>query len=191
MKSHLQNKVYTLAAEMTHIRRKEDKWKNKARWARQKMKGLDPCPTELLPPLRYAEDNFWSLRIHRMELKPDARWTHLAWGAMRNVPYAKMEPICYGVFKGYGVRKPDWDRIQAMVAKFGGDEPNMQEIMQRFAEWLADAKVWYEGNKLRIPALIADRAADKVQKANDPVYQQAKLEAHMVAMALGKAAAKG
>jgi hypothetical protein len=97
-----------------------------------------------------------------------------------------MEPLCYGVFKGYGTTEPDWKAIEEMVARFAKDETNPQDYMQRYAEWLAEALKWYEGNKLRIPAVLADRAAEHARQANDPAYQQAELERHMIAMDLGK-----
>ncbi len=166
MKSHLKVKVVSLAAEMTYIRRQELKWKNKARYARQKQKQ---------EAVKYAEDNFWSLRHHRsMVLKYQIRTSHLAYGAMKGVPYSKMEPICYGVFKGQGAGEPYWSKIEAEIERFSKDEPNPQEIMQRFAEWLSDAKAWYEGNKERIPAMKERLAAERLARANDPKYQAIK-----------------
>jgi hypothetical protein len=181
MKSHLKVKVFSLSAEMTYIRRQEEKWKTRARIARQRQKPLSQG---------YAEANFWSHRGHRHGLKFEARNTHLAFGCIKGIPYSKMEPLCYGVFKGYGSTEPDWKAIEAMVERFTKDETNPQNFMQAFAEWLADAQKWYEGNKLRIPAAHEARVAERIRRANDPAYQQAKLERHMTAMDLGKKAAK-
>lgn len=146
MKSHLKVKVFSLSAEMTYIRRQEEKWKTKAKRAREK--GRDDS---------YAFANFWSQRAHRAELKRDARFTHLAYGFLRGQSYDCMEPICYGPLKGYGSEEPNWKHIEAMVEKFSKDEASPQDTMQKFAEWLADAKVWYEANPKRIKLLAADR----------------------------------
>ena len=177
MKSHLKVKVFSLSSEMTYIRRQEEKWKTRARIARQRQKPMSQG---------YAEANFWSHRWHRVDLKKEARTTHLAYGCMKGISYARMEPLCYGVFKGYGTTEPDWKAIEAMVERFSKDETNPQNFMQAFSEWLADAQKWYEGNELRIPAVLADRAAEHARQANDPAYQQAELERHMIAMDLGK-----
>ena len=167
MKSYLKVKVVSLAAEMTYIRRQELKWKNKARYARQKQKQ---------DAVKYAEQNFWTLNSHRYDLKYQARNAHLAYGALKGVRYAEMEPICYGVFKGYGSIEPAWGKIEDMVARFSKDEPNPQEAMQRFAEWLSYAKAWYEGNKERIPAVKERLAAERLARANDQEYQDRKLK---------------
>ena len=141
MKSHLQVKVFTLMQEMTYIRRKEDKWKTRARIARKNQKETTT---------QYAERNFWSHRLHRQGLKTEARNTHLAYGALRGAPYRIMEVMCYGPLKGYGSSEPDWKSIESMVERFSKDEDDPQGTMQRFGEWLADAKIWYEENPDRI-----------------------------------------
>lgn len=146
MKSHLKVKVFSLSSEMTYIRRQEEKWKSRAKRAREK--GRDDA---------YAFSNFWSQRAHRLDLKREARSTHLAYGFLRGQSYDCMEQICYGPLKGYGSSEPDWKSIESMVERFSKDEANPQDTMQKFAEWLADAKVWYEGNPKRIRLLEADR----------------------------------
>jgi hypothetical protein len=152
MKSHLKVKVFSLSAEMSYIRRQEEKWKNKAKIARQKALILsDP---EVIGKtnafLTYAERNFWSQHWHRYQLKTEARTAHLAYGCMRGMAYSRMEAICYGPLKGYGSTEPDWEAIGAMVGRFSVGEDDQQGIMQKYAEWLADAKTWYEGNPDRI-----------------------------------------
>jgi hypothetical protein len=79
MKSHLKVKVVSLSAEMTYIRRQEEKWKTRARLAR-----VDSH-------VKYGEDNFWSLRRHRWDLKVHSRITHLAYGFMKGVPYSNRD----------------------------------------------------------------------------------------------------
>lgn len=148
MRSHLRVKMFTLSAEMTYIRRQEEKWKNRARYAREKMKHA---------ALMYAETNFWSHRGHRVNLKAEARTTHIAYSFLKGQPYSKIEFICYGPLKGFGSSEPDWKSIESTVERFSKDETSPQDIMQKFAEWLANAKFWYEGNPERIEQLNADR----------------------------------
>lgn len=162
MKSHLKVKVVSLAAEMTYIRRQELKWKRHAKYARQKQKENS---------IKYAEANFWSHRGHRAGLKHEARSTHLAYGFMKGVPYAAMENICYGVYKGMGSSEPNWPAVAAMVERFSKDEDNPQDFMQKFAEWLADAKAWFEGNPERIKLAIQAREIVANAAKNNPVLQ--------------------
>src|SRR6266849_3603660 len=134
MKSHLKVKVFTLAAEMTYIRRQEEKWKNKARYARQKQSVDIRAIHHSDRSQAYAERAFWSHRWHREGLKTDARTSHLAYGCMRGVPYAQMETMCYGPLKGYGGSEPDWKSIESMVERFSKDETSPQDFMQAYAQ---------------------------------------------------------
>lgn len=174
MKSHLKVKVFALAAEMTYIRRQEEKWKTRAKYNRQRQKVLSD-PTKIkkaVSSLSYAERAFWSHRDHRDSLKTDARSSHLAYGCLRGVPYSRMEGMCYGPLKGYGSSEPDWKHIESMVEKFSKDEDSPQLFMQSFSEWLEAAKVWYEANPERIKNWQAQRKLDYQAKLADPVYQQ-------------------
>lgn len=148
MRSHLKVKVFTLSAEMTYIRRQEEKWKERARYARQKFNNAT-----------LAEKQFQSHQTHRYHLKYDARITHLAYGCLRGIPYSAMEHICYGPLKGFGSDEPSWGVIESTVERFTKDEDNPQDTMQKFAEWLADAQKWYEGNEARIKQLNDERPA--------------------------------
>src|SRR5690348_1784916 len=116
MKSHLQVKVYTLSQEMSYIHRKERKWKERARIARQKQK--QHATEEGQNKIVFAENNFWSMREHRVALKREARTSHLAYGFLCGIPYSSMERFCYGVFKGYGSTEPDWKAIEETVERF-------------------------------------------------------------------------
>jgi len=153
MRSHLQIKVFSLTAEMTYIRRQEEKWKSRARRAREK--GRDDS---------YAFKNFWSQRGHRGDLKLEARTAHLAYGFLRGQSYSAMERICYGPLKGYGSTEPNWDAVSTTVERFTKDDTDPQGTMQRFSEWLTDAKVWYEGNEKRIKEMVAAQVAAATAK---------------------------
>jgi hypothetical protein len=135
MKSHLKVKVFSLSSEMTYIRKQEEKWKNKARLARQRQEiaTSSDIKNRAIISQNYAETNFWSQRHHRSDLKRVARTTHLAYGAMRGVPYSRMEQITYGGIKGFNTSIPDWENIAETVERFSRDEPNKSEIMQRFS----------------------------------------------------------
>lgn len=148
MRSHLKVKVFTLSAEMTYIHRQEIKWKKRAKYAREKFGSALKAETQL-----------WSHRDHRYGLKTDARICHLAYGCLRGIPYSAMENICYGPLKGFGGSEPDWEAVETTVERFTKDEGSTQDTMQKFAEWLADAQRWYEGNPKRIKQLDADRPA--------------------------------
>ncbi len=187
MKSHLKVKVHSLSTEMTYIRRMEDKWKNKAKAARQRQLMAAEPKEVAYKALLYAEKNFWSLRQHRTGMKSEARTTHLAYGFIRGVPYARMERICYGVLKGYGSSEPDWARIAFIVGRFSQDETNPQGFMQRFAEWVDEAKKWYEGNEDRIIAVTAARQAHRERLANDTAYQTDRKRVQAALEAFGRA----
>lgn len=190
MKSHLKVKVYSLTTEMSYIRRQEEKWKNRARAARLKQK--QHAEQTHIDHIAYATGNFWTLRAHRTELKREARSTHLAYGFLKGRLYGEMEIICHGLTPGYNREAPDWQRIQDMVERFSKDEPDNREIMQRFGEWLADAKVWYEGNPKRIElraAVKEEWLASEEWKALKEVRAERAMEARERALAKAKAAA--
>src|SRR5882757_6210312 len=170
MRTHLKVKVNSLSAEMTIIRRQELKWKKRARDARTKQKS---------DSVAYAEQAFWSLRGHRTELKAEMRSAHLANCAMKGTPYSVTEPICYGVLKGFGSTEPNWQVIQDTVERFSKDEPNRQGALQKFSEWIADAKIWYEGNEQRLPAFNApEKAAERrVEAALRKIDRKARRDA--------------
>jgi hypothetical protein len=172
MKSHLKVKVFALSAEMTYIRRQEAKWKNRARYARSK--GRSDA---------YQHQALCSHQAHRYELKTEARNSHLAYGYLKGRPYQQMERICYGPLKGFGSSEPDWKAIESMVERFTKDETTPQDVMQKFAEWLADARTWYEGNKDRIKAANEQRQMQAKANAADPEYQRRKAEAAKLAQA--------
>ena len=152
MKSHLKVKIFSLTTEMTYIRRQEEKWKTKARINRQKLAKLTEIKErdKANQSVMYCESNFWSQYWHRLDLKYQARHAHLAYGCIKGTPYYKMETICYGPLKGYGGYEPKWEDVSNMIERFAKDEPNQQEINQKAAEWITDAKSWYNGNKGRI-----------------------------------------
>lgn len=174
MRSHLKVKVRSLMAEMHGIHRDEIKWKAKAKAARQRQK--QQAEEKTAGAIQYCESNFWSLRWHRVGLKSEARWSHLAHGFFRGRSYQQMENICYGDVKGYNREAPNWERIEEIITKFSKDEPNMQDIMQRFGEWRAAAVTWYDGNETRIPMFKAMNEEARKQRYNDVVYQAARTQ---------------
>lgn len=190
MKSHLKVKVHSLSSEMSYIRHQEDKWKNRARHARAKQKEQITAEEKAKAEasLSYAESNFWSQRWHREHLKHDARNSHLAYGFMKGRSYEQMENICYGDVKGHKTLPPHWARIEEIVSKFSEDEPNVRDIMQKFGEWLAAAKIWYDGNPDRIVQADNEREQDAEARKADASYQKLKVTAASEAEAFGRAA---
>lgn len=183
MKSHLKVKVFSLTNEMTYIRRQEEKWKSKARAARQKVVDFAKASNgavhvQAQASVEYCEANFWSQRGHRENLKNDARHTHLAYGCMRGTPYQRIETISYGPMKGYGSYEPRWEDISAMIERFAKDEPNQQELNQRAAEWITDAKVWYEGNEARIKQMWKLRETQRASAEWAASWEAAKAKAN-------------
>jgi hypothetical protein len=173
MRSHLQVKVGSLADEMKRIHRLEIKWKARGKAARQRQK--QQADEKTANSILYAEKNFWSLRLHRKDLKFEARTSHLAYGFMRGRAYSEMEYIAYG--KERGRIPPDWDDIAAMVERFTKDETSDQrDVQQKFAEWLAAAKAWYDGNPDRIEVVKGVRKDMANARIADAEYQ-AKREA--------------
>lgn len=79
----LKTKRDVLAAEARIIKTREQKWKEKARSARDKQKS------------QVASDSYWTylkLREHRINVvRPEARAALLAWGFLRGTPYSKIE----------------------------------------------------------------------------------------------------
>lgn len=181
MKSHLKVKVVSMSAEMTYIRRQEAKWKARAKYARQKQKQQS---------VEYAEKNFWSHHEHRYVLKVEARIAHLAYGALKGTPYSQMEYYCHGWRKGYAGSEPDWKAIEITVERFTKDEPSPQDHMQRFAEWLAEAKAWYEGNDKRWQDMQKMREALHNGRLADTAYQAELTLRNAAAKARGLEAAK-
>lgn len=187
MQSHLKVKVYTLAAEMSFIHRQEIKWKARAKAARQRQK--QHAEEKTANSILYAEKNFWSHRLHRLDLKSDARTNHLAYGFLKGRTYQEMEYISYGGIKGYNKEEPDWARIEEMVQRFTKDETDPGGIMQRFGEWRSAATAWFEGNPDRIKVAKAEREAIYQFQLGDAAYQKARAERNALAREIGTAAA--
>lgn len=174
MKSHLKVKVVSMSAEMTYIRRQEEKWKVKAKLAKAKAEFLNQeldKATKYVDKAGYAAVNFWTLRYHRKELKREIRSSHLAYGCMKGTPYSAMEQICYGPLKGYNTEEPNWTSIIETVERFSKDEPNKTEIMQRASQWMSDAQTWYEGNSARIAKIRDQRIIAYSKMVHDEAYQ--------------------
>ena len=141
MLSHLQVKVWNLAQEAHYIRSKEKKWKDRARAARAKAK--DP---------KFSEDNFWSMRNHRMELRVESRCSQLAYGFLRGKAYADMEFLAYS--------SPDWSRIENIVNRFSQDDSRL--VTQSFAEWKDTAAEWQKNHSI---AVLAQKKAEADERA--------------------------
>lgn len=82
-KAAIQTKIVSLADEARYIRRKEIKWKMKARKARDRQKVSEEGKSSW---------TYHYLRLHRLNVvRPEARATHIAYGFLRGLPYYKIE----------------------------------------------------------------------------------------------------
>ena len=127
MRIHLKVKSESLAAEARIIRnmeRKYRKWKSRAQKKAYRKEGRERT-YQGSPKLRE------SLRRHRIKVvRPEARHTHLAYGFLRGRRYRQIEPRLRD-----STPRPDWDRVAAMVAKYGGLDK--RDAAQKLAEWSA------------------------------------------------------
>lgn len=74
-----------------------------------------------------------SLHEHRVvNLRKVTRTSLLAYGFLRDRPYKVMEKFAYS--------QPDWAGVEKEVIRFGTIYDTEQNLKQRFAEWLAEAK---------------------------------------------------
>ncbi len=118
MKTYLKIKGLTLAAEARIIKRLE------------KQRGQNNALRQ-------------SLHLHRtMEVRSEARSTHIALGFLRGTVYAQMErplrPVDQGhiATKGLTRSAPNWKRIEQLVNKYGPRYfENPQDMAQKFAEF--------------------------------------------------------
>jgi hypothetical protein len=108
MKTYLQVKIASLAAEARIIRRKEYIAKDRARLCRSGM-----CPDN---PEIYAHEAA-SLHQHRtFDVRRESRAAQLALGYLRGRAYRAMEAKCY--------EAPQWKRVAELVKKYGDRSPN-------------------------------------------------------------------
>lgn len=69
------------------------------------------------------------LHIHRtMDVRSEARHTHLAYGFIRGVPVQRME--CPELWDDGKHPKPDWTKVRAMLKKYGPKGFVEPEIMK-------------------------------------------------------------
>jgi hypothetical protein len=67
-----------------------------------------------------------SLRCHNyLVVRPEARATYLAYGFIRGLSYKTIEPLRY--------TDPLWDRVEAMVKKYGSGDSRI--LLQQYAAW--------------------------------------------------------
>lgn len=113
MNSHIKIKALSLGDEIARIRHEERKWLRNSRWCARVMKGLTNKPVNVDPTAQQAHalTNFWTLRQHRLELRPEARVANLAYGFVRGRRYNQVENKAYS--------QPDWSKVIRLVEKYG------------------------------------------------------------------------
>lgn len=132
MITYLKVKNLSLGGEIKVIRNQEQRTTRLIRRYRVKPPRKTPRITyEAHLAKLHAERS--GMFIHRKELSRDSRWSFLAYGALRGVPYKRIESKLR-----QDTPAPDWDAIQAIAMRFG--EGTKQEIAQRFERWKQEAE---------------------------------------------------
>jgi len=93
---------------------KHQKWADRARLALRKMQKNKLAAEKAAEVFGESKNEFWSLRHHRLGLRPEARASHLAYAFLRGQKYLDVELKCY--------EHPDWDTVTRLVRKFGRSE---------------------------------------------------------------------
>lgn len=143
--AELRIKIRSLADEQTTIRRTEERYRAAARALRKVSKGDAPPGREPFKGsdcgalLALAERSFWSLRVHRGELRSESRSAMLALAFLRGRPYSEVEAVARVA--------PEWARVHRIAVSFGGD--GGPEMLARWREWLRAAEAHHrEGLKV-------------------------------------------
>ncbi len=119
MKLFLKIKIKSLVAETEIIRTQENRQKGFA----AKCKNEEYRDAHEVAVRR--------LKSHRKGIvRDEMRHSLLAYGFLNTKPYKCMEATCRSN------NKPDWDKIEKMAVRFGGEQ---RQVKQRFAEWKEEA----------------------------------------------------
>lgn len=146
---YLKVKIKSLAAEARVIRTEENKALSRARAFKGKYRKRHDVeshkpekPAWVLRFEKYGEaketseteyEKFWGLKRHRINVvRKEARDSHIAYGFLRGREYQNIEQSRY--------IDPDWKNIERIVLRFNSGDIEEQVILQRFAEWLENAK---------------------------------------------------
>lgn len=146
---HLKVKLISIGAECAVIHREERRAKARARWCR---KNPDKATASALEQEVSA---FWSLRSHRMNLKFNQRYDHLAYGFLRGVPYSVMEA------RTGAMNKPDLGRAREAAMRFSGAGASgfTPEQMEAWKAWESEAKAHLEKVVEKAPRVKVERLA--------------------------------
>lgn len=116
-RAKLKIKEKSLSAEQKMIRLEEKKHK----WRMRALRAKNTTRT-------YVTDTT-ELRQHRLELRREIRSSHIANGFLRGRTYREIENFSW--------TQPDWKRIQRLIEKYSGEEP--QVALQRLSQWMDGA----------------------------------------------------
>jgi hypothetical protein len=125
--SYLKIKVTSLSEEIKQIRRMELK---KVKWAERARKGKATAEKNAR-----IQNEREGLYLHRIGLKNETRSAHIAASMLRGRSYSEIENFSWV--------QPDWNRVQRLVEKYSGMEP--QVSLQRFAQWKDEALEGFGG----------------------------------------------
>lgn len=141
MHIYLKVKADSLAAEARIIRRLERQQRDRARALRARASSRDT----LIPSLDAAEQRRLGLYRHRtVDVRRAARTAHLALGFLRGRAYHEMERKTYAA--------PSFDEVEKLVRRYG--EGDQRELVQRFANWLDDAKAHLKLARAEVAAQV-------------------------------------
>jgi len=94
----------------------------------------------------YAE--FWALREHRMLVRKNARWAHLAYNFLKGRAYEEIEKFTFEA-------DMDWEEVKRQALKFSGEDSRV--ILQRWAEWEPAAIAYHKKARAAYYKALADK----------------------------------
>ncbi len=151
MLTALKVKLKTLSSEARHIKLEETRILRYGRWLIGKQsfrhgKGkvrpeaqnfnAEIEPMERLRRADEAYEKLWNLQDHRKGvLRKESRASFIAYGFLRGLEYSRIE---HGAFN-----MPDWAAVERIALRFSEDSE--QVVKQRLAQWLDEAKDYFDG----------------------------------------------
>lgn len=146
--THLKIKLTSIGAECRIIRREERRAKRMRRWC------IENPDKATIAEVDTARALFWSLRGHRDDLSHNQRFSHLAYGFLRGVPYAAMEQrVAANDLLALDLVRDEAERFCGNTVKVG------TSIVRRFTpEQEAAWKVWRDAAEAHRKATKGTRA---------------------------------
>lgn len=159
MSVYLKVKGMTLAQEIRIIRRLERARRDHSRDVRAGR----TSPIEK----HQSGDEFWKLRDHRLELRKQARITHIAYTFLRT-----MGSVPFSAIERYSFTAPNWVKIEAEIVRFVERDPryDLRAVMQTFSAWKDAVPGWRQPTKEDLDALRPPKPGPAKEIILDPEY---------------------